>query len=293
MITKRVYGAQSMVGKLKKALVHRPGLEFSDEKNYRDFGFKGSLPNLTEAQKEHDFFVAALKSYGVEVEYLEKVDYQFTGSTYVTDNGIITDKGAIISRLGKKQRRGEEKAVAKKLLELDIPIYYTIQAPATVEGGGETIWLDHDTLLVGNTFRTNTDAYDQLKNLMGDEIDIVQFQLPYYKGKGTVLHLGSLMSLINEKMCVAYLPLMPIEMYKLLMEREIEILPITDAEFSHSGSNILAVEPDKIIMLEGNDHIQHVLEDKGVEVKTIPGKWTGYDRCAGPTCMTMSLLREY
>lgn len=290
---KRKFGAQSMVGKLKRALIHRPGAEFSDEKNFRNFGFTGDLPILKEAQAEHDAFSQALIDFGVEVEFLDEVERQYTGSTYITDNGIITDQGAIISRLGKEQRQGEEKAIAKKLLEMDIPILYTMQAPATIEGGGETIWLDHDTLLVGNTFRTNQQGFEQLKSLLGSKVDVIQFQLPYYKGKGTVLHLGSLMSMISNSLCVAYLPLMPIEMYNLLQDRGIEIIPISEAEFARSASNILAVEPEKVIMIEGNPETQHHLENYGVEIKTIPGRWTGYGRCAGPTCMTMSVYREY
>lgn len=288
----RPYGAQSMVGTLKKALVHRPGKEFSDEGNYRAFGYEGSVPVLSEAREEHNSFARCLVEYGVDVQYVEDVELQFTGSTYVTDCAIVTDKGAIVSRMGKPQRRGEEKASESKLLELGVPIYYTVQAPGTVEGGGETIWLDHDTLLIGRTFRTNDEAYRQLKSLLSD-VDVIQFQLPYFQGPGTVLHLGSLMSLIGERLCVAYLPLMPVEMYELLIEREIEIIPISDDEFVNSASNILAVAPGKVVMIAGNPKTQAALEAHDVEIKTFDAPWTGRDRKAGPTCMTMSVLREY
>ena len=82
-------------------------------------------------------------------------------------------------------------------------------------------------------------------------------------------------------------------MYRLLEERGIEMIDITDEEFSHSASNILAVAPRKLIMLDGNPRVKEELEKRGCEVKVMPGNWTGYDRHAGPTCMTMSVLREY
>ena len=47
------------------------------------------------------------------------------------------------------------------------------------------------------------------------------------------------------------------------------------------------------IMLDGNPRVKEELEKRGCEVKVMPGNWTGYDRHAGPTCMTMSVLREY
>ncbi|MCI7242414.1 MAG: arginine deiminase-related protein [Lachnobacterium sp.] len=293
MSTERKYGAQSMYGTLKKALIHRPGPEFSDHDNYRKFGFTGPFPVLEEAQHEHDIFASYLKEWGVEVEYAEDCPLEFTGLTYITDNGIITDKGAIISRPGKPQRIGEEAVVAKKLLSMDIPILYSVFAPGTVEGGGETIWLDHDTLLIGNTYRTNDAAYEQLKKLLEPEIKVIQFQLPSYLGPGTVLHLGSVCSLLDKDLAVVYSKLMPIAMYRLLEERGIEMIDITDEEFSHSASNILAVAPRKLIMLDGNPRVKEELEKRGCEVKVMPGNWTGYDRHAGPTCMTMSVLREY
>ncbi len=289
----RTFGAQSMVGPLKRALIHRPGPEFSDEGNFRAFGFTGELPDLAKAQAEHDAFAKALRDYGVEIEYLGEALPQCTGTTYVTDSAIVTDQGAILSRLGKVQRRGEETVVAKRLLSLGIPILYTIQAPGTLEGGGETIWLDHDTLLMGDTYRTNTAAYQQVKSLLGEKVDVIQFQLPHYKGPGTVLHLGSVMSMIDHNLCAAYLPLMPVAMVKLLQEREIETVSIEEDEFLHSASNILTVAPRKVIMLSGNGKIQRKLEEKGVEIKLFEGKYTGHARYAGPTCMTMSLLREY
>ncbi len=289
----RTYGAQSMYGTLKKALIHRPGPEFSDEINYRNFGYTGPVPVLEEAQTEHDVFARYLKEWGVEIEYIGETLPQCIGTTYVTDNGIITDKGAIISRLGKPQRHGEETVVAKKLLQMGIPIYYSVIAPGTVEGGGETIWLDRSTLLIGNTYRTNNEAYEQIKKLLEPEIKVIQFQLPHYKGKGTVLHLGSVCSLLDKNLAVVYLPLMPIAMLRLLEERNMKLIEITKEEFSHSASNILAVAPRKLIMLEGNPRVRDILTENNCEVKEMPGKWTGYDRCAGPTCMTMSILREY
>ncbi len=294
MSSNRTYGAQSMYAPLKRALIHRPGPEFSDHNNYRNFGFTGPFPVLEEAQHEHDVFASYLKDWGVEVNYIEDCPLPYTGLTYVTDSGIITDKGAIISRPGKPQRLGEELVVSQKLTSMQIPIYYSVTAPGTIEGGGETIWLDHDTLLVGNTYRTNQAGYEQVKRLLEpDGIQVIQFQLPHYMGPGTVLHLGSVCSLLDKDLAVVYSKLMPVAMYKLLQERGIQMVDITDEEFSHSASNILAVAPRKLIMLEGNPRVRDELEKLGCEVKEMPGAWTGYDRHAGPTCMTMSVLREY
>lgn len=293
MTQTRTFGAQSMAGTLKKALVHRPGAEFNNPTMYRAFGYQGEFPVLTDAQEEHDEMVQAMRDWGVEVVYLGEAGADLIGSTYVTDNALITDYGAIISRVGKEQRRGEEDQMAKRLAELGIPILTTIEAPGTFEGGGETIWLDRDTLLVGHTYRTNTAAYEQVKQVLEGKINVIQCEMPHYKGPGTVLHLGSVISMVDKDLVVGYEKLMPISLAKMLHERNVEILSIPEEEWATSASNVLAVAPRKAVMVEGNPVTKRLLEENGVEVKTIKGRWTCYDRCAGPTCMTMSLLRDY
>ena len=129
---------------------------------------------------------------------------------------IILDDGGIISRPGKEERLGEESVTEKRLIEMGIPIIGHITAPGTFEGGGETLWLDQKTLLVGSTYRTNDEGFKQLQELLKGKIDCYQFQMSYYLGPKKCLHLGSCMSMIDKDLCVGYLPLMPIPLVKML-----------------------------------------------------------------------------
>lgn len=63
---------QSEIGKLKKVLIHRPGLEIERlTPSLLDRLLFDDIPYLEVAKKEHDFFADILKDNGVEVEYLE------------------------------------------------------------------------------------------------------------------------------------------------------------------------------------------------------------------------------
>ncbi|MFN2363227.1 MAG: arginine deiminase family protein, partial [Halarsenatibacteraceae bacterium] len=63
---------KSEIGKLKKVLVHRPGLEIERlTPSLLDRLLFDDIPYLEVAQKEHDYFADILKDNGVEVEYLE------------------------------------------------------------------------------------------------------------------------------------------------------------------------------------------------------------------------------
>lgn len=288
------FGAQSNVGTLKKALIHRPGFEFANPEVFLPYyENEQPVPDLAKAQAEHDEFAQCLKDYGVEVEYLGKVAPDKISSIYATDMALITDEGAIISRPGKEERLGEELVTEKKLKEMGIPIIGKITAPATFEGGGETIWLDHDTLLVGSTYRTNDEGFQQLKAMLDGKINCIQMQMSYYKGPKKCLHLGSCISMIDKDLCVGYLPLMPIPLVKLLEEKEIKILPVPEDEFLRSAVNILAVAPRKVVMISNNPVTKKLLLENGVEVKEFNGELCCSTRYAGPTCLTMSVLRDY
>ncbi len=63
---------KSEIGKLKKVLVHRPGLEIERlTPSLLDRLLFDDIPYLEVAKKEHDYFADILKHNGVEVEYLE------------------------------------------------------------------------------------------------------------------------------------------------------------------------------------------------------------------------------
>jgi N-dimethylarginine dimethylaminohydrolase len=63
--------------------------------------------------------------------------------------------------MGKLLRRGDEEPMARRFEELGIPIVYRIHGNTTAEGG-DCLWLDHDTLAVGQGFRTNAEGINQL-----------------------------------------------------------------------------------------------------------------------------------
>ena len=67
--------------------------------------------------------------------------------------------------MGKELRRGEEEAMARCFQGLGVPILYTLHDEATAEGG-DLLWLDHNTLAVGQGFRTNAAGLRQLREAL-------------------------------------------------------------------------------------------------------------------------------
>src|SRR5436853_1905966 len=153
------YGGHSMYAPLRRVLVRRPDATFAvaDPVAWH----YAARPDLPVAQAEHDALVTTLCRAGVEVIYHDAPQPDRADAIFVFDPVLLTDAGAIILRMGKVLRRGEEAALATRLSALDIPILATLEGDACAEGG-DLLWLDEHTLAVGLGFRTNAEGFKQV-----------------------------------------------------------------------------------------------------------------------------------
>ena len=162
----RSYGSQSMVGALQRVLVRRPDASVGNADPVR--WHYTTRVNLSEAQREHDAFVALLNETGCEVDYHDIPLPDHADAQFTHDPSLVCDQGAIILSMGKDLRRGEEAAQARMFEKLGVPVHFRLHGDARGEGG-DMLWLDRRTLLVGLGFRTNMAAVDQktLRSLQG------------------------------------------------------------------------------------------------------------------------------
>jgi N-dimethylarginine dimethylaminohydrolase len=284
------YGGQSMVAPLRRVLVRRPDVAFGAAEPER-WGFHGQ-PYLPLAQQEHDAFCNILLAQNVEVVYHDQPLPDHADAIFVHDPLLITDKGAIVLRMGKSLRQGEETAVGQTLQALEIPICGALQGAATAEGG-DILWLDPQTLAVGLGFRTNAEGVAQLAALLNPfGVTVIPFHLPYYAGPSSCLHLMSLVSLVAEDLAVVYRSFLPVPFYQLFLERGVQLVDVPDEEFQTLGPNVLALAPRKCLMLEHNPITRRRLEAAGCEVLTYRGDELSLKAEGGATCLTRPLLRR-
>jgi dimethylargininase len=289
----RTYGSQSLVAPLKRVLVKRPTETAADAARWREFGYLHA-PDAARLRAEHDAFVALVAASGAEVIYADDLVPVPTGlldAVFVYDPAIVTDAGAIIAQPGKPLRRGEEEAMRRAFNELDVPILGTVGGDATMDGG-DTLWLGHDTLCVGLSYRTNDTAIVQLRDLLAPlGVTVIALPLPHWHGPAECLHLMSLISPVADDLAVVYPPLMPIPLVRLLEERGIRWVAVPDAEFPTLGCNVLAVAPRDLIMAAGNPVTSAALRAAGCRVREYQGAEISLNREGGPTCLTRPILR--
>lgn len=275
-----------MTAPLRRVLVRapRPG----EDVLWQAYGWR-SQPDFAAMVAEHEALRGLLAEAGAEVVVAETPHGPNPDAIYVYDPVLVADGGAILLRPGKEGRRGEPDALGADLVEAGIPLAGRLDAPALAEGG-DTVWLDERTLLVGRGYRTNDEGIRGLAELLPD-VEVVSFDLPYYHGSGEVLHLMSFLSPLDADLAAVYLPLMPVRLVEILREREIELVEVPDDEFESMGPNVLALGPRLALALEGNDETRRRMERAGVDVHVYAGDHISRPGDGGPTCLTRPLLR--
>jgi dimethylargininase len=275
-----------MTSTLRRVLVRPP--EAAGFAAWREYGWRAE-PDLAKLAGEHDAFCTAVGAGGAEVVIAATSVPTDPDAIYVFDPAIVSDRGAIVLRLGKEGRLVECDAIAADLENAGVPIAARLEAPASVDGG-DTLWLDESTLLVGRGYRTNDAGIRALQTAL-PAVNVLSFDLPHLHGSEIVLHLLSLLSPLDEDLVVAYLPLLPVRLVQLLHELEIQIVEVPEEEFETMGPNVLALGPRVGLALDGNVETRKRLERAGVDVSVYSGDEISRKGDGGPTCLTRPLLR--
>jgi len=275
-----------MTGRLERVLV-RPPLQ-EDGARWREYGWRAA-PDHSEAAAEHDALRGLLEDAGAEV-VVSRHDPGNPDAIYVYDPVLVGSAGAVLLRPGKEGRRREPAAIAEALTDADVPIVAELEDPVVAEGG-DTVWLDAKTLLVGIGYRTNPHAVAAFENAFPG-VQVLTFDLPHWNGRGEVMHLMSFISPLDRDLALVYPRIAPVRLLELLAERGIEVVEVPDEEFETQGSNVLALGPRQALALGESPETRRRMERAGVDVVVYRGEEISRKGDGGPTCLTRPLLRS-
>ena len=289
------YTSHSMVASLKRVMVKRPEAAFiSDtqiDTQWEPLAYLGR-PNLAKAIEEHRRFTALLESAGAAVEYLPPDARTGMDSIYTHDPvASVTDKGVILARMGKDARMGEPDAIADAFEASGVPILGRIEPPGMVEGG-DVVWLDRETVTIGITYRTNVEGIQQFRDLaapMG--IDVIEVPLVHWDGPDAVLHLMSIISMLDDDLAIVFDRLLPIPFRQLLIDKGLRLLPLPENEYDSLGCNVLAVGPRHCLIRSGNPTTERLMREAGCRVEAFDGDEICFKGSGGPTCLTRPVWR--
>jgi N-dimethylarginine dimethylaminohydrolase len=311
MITQSML-CQSMTRQLRRVLVCPPeNAGWGDREKaaaWRELGFQHA-PDFATAARQHEILCRLLRECGAEVVVLPPSDILTLDAVYAHDASLCTDVGMVLMNPGKKSRVAETRVHADIFERLGIPVLGEIQLPGTSEAG-DIVWLDSETLLIGDGYRTNKAGIEQMRSLFSSSraqsrakiqaksdssaktIEVLSAPLPYGQGPSACLHLMSLLSMLDERTILVDLPWLAVETVELLKGRGFQLLEIDYAERDTLACNVLSLGARRVIAIEENFKTNQRMRDAGFDVRTFPGSEISINGGGGPTCLTRPLVRE-
>jgi N-dimethylarginine dimethylaminohydrolase len=281
------------VSPLKRVVLRHPDAAFGAagriDSQWRDLAYHAA-PDLDGARREYEAFTAVLEAAGAETVLLGDDPSLTLDALYVRDSMISTPTGLIRCAMGKPQRHAEPQLNSAMAADFGEPVIGEIGGDGRIEGG-DLVWLDAKTILVGHTYRTNSEGIRQLRELVAPHTEVHAFHMPHYKGPGDVFHLMSVLSPIDHDLALVYRPLAPVPLLQMLEERGIAFVDVPDEEFDSMGCNVLALAPRHCVMVEGNPTTRARLEQAGAQVHVIEASEICRKGEGGPTCLTRPVLR--
>ena len=286
------FGVTSNYGDLKRVLLHEPGEELNAVKGEEGRWLWDGTPDVEQAKADFREFRETLENEGVETHLLGDAYEGKAKQYFMRDQSIVTPAGAIVGRMALEQRKGEERPVMQRLVELGIPIISMVHGTGTFEGGN-FFWIDETTAIVGEGVRTNFEGIDQVRQTLEKQgVEVLEASVPSYLDTvAGYVHLDVSLNILDDDLAVVYPEGLPYWVLEYLAERDFELVEISREEQKHMGTNMLPLEPRKVVAASGNRETKALLEDHGVEIievemdELIKGG-------GGPRCSTLELLRE-
>jgi N-dimethylarginine dimethylaminohydrolase len=278
------HGVSSMCLPLRRVLVRRP----ATVGDFAAAAWRQPDPGLLLAQ--HEAFCELLASLGCEVEVAAAVA-GLVDATYIRDPGLVTRRGGVVFQMAKPARRAEPGHLGEALTAAGVPVVAWLDGAARADGG-DFVWLDPQTLIIGRSYRTSAVGVAQMRTIMaGEGVTVVSVDLPHDLGPAHVLHLMSVLSPVADDLAVVFPPLAPVALMETLADRGVAVVAVDAGEYASMACNVLAVRPRQVIMVEGNPATRRALERHGCEVHCYDGSEISLKGDGGPTCLTQPLLR--
>ncbi|QPC89388.1 dimethylarginine dimethylaminohydrolase family protein [Mesorhizobium sp. INR15] len=287
------FGSQSMAAPLRRVLMRSAANAMRDADGVAWHYGPGFNP--AKAASQHALLAELVAASGAEIEWIEDKADGLSDSVFTHDPSLMTDRGALILSMGKPLRAREPSLHEETYRRLGIPILGRVEAPGQIEGG-DCVWLDARTLVIGRGVRSNQEGIQQVSNLLAPlGISVYGFDLPLWQGEEACLHLMSVISPLADDLALVYSPLLPAPFYQMLKARNIRLVEGDAEEFAASNGlslNVLPTSPFKVIAVAGFPKTKAAMEAAGCTVEIFEADALCIACEGGPTCLTRPILRR-
>ena len=268
------FGAQNMVSRLKKVLMKEPQ-KFMSKVDLQKWNYTSPLDQDILNENYNELY-KIIKNSGTEIVDLKlrNENEELCDSIFTHDPSLVLKDGAIILNMGKNLRKKETEEHINFYNEEKIPIIGKVINNGTIEGG-DCLWINKKTLLVGESYRTNQIGIDQLGNIINKhDIKLMPIKLPKYNNENSCFHLMSLISMLDNDLAIGCMSLLPTDLINLLKENDIKTIGIPEDEYFRSKTlavNILALSPRNLVVMKGYPKTIDLLIKSGCKINLFSG----------------------
>lgn len=295
---------------LRRVLMHAPGEEIDriGPASFRRYLFEDAI-DADRFRAQHEALVDVLRGEGVQVflagdlvadtPWAAKIA-RSPNLVYTRDTTAVTRSGAITMRMKSPVRRQEPGIVSAALGALGVREFLKVRPPASLEGG-DVIFLDEETLLVGTGNRTDGGAVRQLRTKAAGALrTVVSIPLPAW-----AIHLDGTMMVVDRDLALVHRDSLqgagivtevgrkPRRMrpWAFLRQRGMRVLEVTAYERQRRATNVITLGPRKLVGYAGHARVRRALVKEGVDLIEIEGSELVRGG-GGPRCMTAPIERD-
>jgi arginine deiminase len=272
---------------LQAVLLHRPGPELDRLADPDAVQMLAPL-DTGRVRQQHDAIAQAYRQAGIAVHYVAPAETPPPNLMFVADLMFMTPEGAILGRPASTVRAGEERFIARRLVELGIPILRSVRGTGTFEGA-DASWVDPQTVLLATGLRTNAEGAAQVASLLHEMgVEVILVGLPY-----GVMHLMGELRFADRDLAIVRPGRVPYAAVAALRERGYTVLFLPDEGEAVRGMalNFTTLGPRRILMAAGNPITQALYEAAGITCQTVAVDELR-KAAGGIGCLTGILQRE-
>ena len=258
-------GISSQYMPLKSVLLHKPGSEISELSEPDSVQMLEALDPV-KASEQHDSLTEAYRQEGVKVHYIDPSSIPSPNLMFVADLMFMTPEGVIIARPASTVRAGEERWVARRLVEIGVPILKSIRGKGVFEGA-DAAWIDESTVFIATGHRTNREGADQVAAILNEiGVDVFRVGLPYGS-----MHLMGALRIVDKDLALCWPGRVPYDAVAELRDRGFSVYFIPDIDEAVRGMplNFVTLSPMRIMMPANNPVSEKFFSDLGINCTTV------------------------
>lgn len=318
----RIYGrkfGKNGIGKLKEVALTK----ITERESYEnhpyfkvdpDYFIKTGIggtehPDIEKYQKQQENYARVLQENGVKVHWIDFPEnlmgpFGPVICTWAGNDTMVTRGGSIVQKGGMYMfgAFGRFEFLARWcLLQLNIPVLLTITGKGICEAAPVSHFVTEDVMIVGLSAACNQEGLDQfipaVKRTSGVEnFQVITNKMPldhYFDHEsGVSAHMDMVFSAVDLGKVLLYPPCMNTETLLWFKEHKFEIIEIDrEEQLEYFPSNLILLEPGKVIVHAGAKRTIAKLKKAGIEVIDIPAT-EQIKMGGGIHCAALEVYRE-